>query len=88
MACDEREMLDDWLRLRRVFLLRKCAGLTAGQLTTATPSNLSLLGLLRHMAEVENRRGSLTRTATDSTRDAASSTVATSRRREDGKGQV
>ena len=57
MACDEREMLDDWLRLRRVFPLRKCAGLTAGQLTTATvePSNLTLLGLLRHMAEVERR---------------------------------
>ena len=55
MACGEREMLDDWLRLRRVFLLRKCAGLTASQLKTASvePSGLTLLGLLRHMAEVE-----------------------------------
>jgi hypothetical protein len=55
MACGEREMLDNWLRLRRVFLLRKCAGLTAGQLKTASvePSGLTLLGLLRHMTEVE-----------------------------------
>ena len=55
MACGEREMLDDWLRLRRVFLLRKCAGLTAEQLKTASvePSRLTLLGLLRHMTEVE-----------------------------------
>ncbi|WP_327108532.1 DinB family protein [Nonomuraea glycinis] len=55
MACGEREMLDDWLKLRRVFLLRKCAGLTAEQLKTAAvePSNLTLLGLLRHMTEVE-----------------------------------
>jgi len=55
MACGEREMLDNWLRLRRVFLLRKCAGLTAEQLKTASvePSNLTLLGLLRHMVLVE-----------------------------------
>ena len=57
MACDERQMLDDWLRLRRVFLLRKCAGLTAEQLKTAAvePSGLTLLGLLRHMAGVERQ---------------------------------
>ncbi|MGV9385019.1 DinB family protein [Nonomuraea sp. NPDC003707] len=55
MACGEREMLDNWLKLRRVFLLRKCAGLTSEQLKTASvePSNLTLLGLLRHMTEVE-----------------------------------
>ncbi len=55
MACGEREMLDDWLRLRRVFLLRKCAGLTAEQLKTASvePSSLTLLSLLRHLAQVE-----------------------------------
>ena len=48
-------MLENWLKLRRVFLLRKCAGLTADQLKTASvePSTLTLLGLLRHMAEVE-----------------------------------
>jgi hypothetical protein len=55
MACGEREMLDNWLKLRRLLLLRKCAGLTAEQLRTASvePSNLTLLGLLRHMAAVE-----------------------------------
>lgn len=55
MAGGEREMLDDWLRQRRALLLRKCAGLTAEQLKTAAvePSNLTLLGLVRHMAEVE-----------------------------------
>jgi uncharacterized damage-inducible protein DinB len=55
MACGEREMLDNWLKFRRVLLLRKCSGLTADQLKTASvgPSNLTLLGLLRHMAEVE-----------------------------------
>jgi len=55
MACGEREMLKDWLKLRRYFLLRKCSGLTADQLKTASvePSNLTLLGILRHMTEVE-----------------------------------
>ena len=55
MACGEREMLDNWLKLRRVFLLRKCAGLTAEQLKIASvePSGLTLLGILRHMAAVE-----------------------------------
>ncbi|GAA1376867.1 DinB family protein [Catellatospora chokoriensis] len=55
MACPEREMLADWLQRRRVYLLRKCSGLTAEQLKTASvePSNLTLLGLLRHMTEVE-----------------------------------
>lgn len=57
MAAGERELLDDWLELRRVFLLRKCAGLTAEQLKTASvePSGLTLLGLLRHLAEVERQ---------------------------------
>ncbi|WP_203907077.1 DinB family protein [Rhizocola hellebori] len=55
MACGEREMLDNWLKLRRVLLLRKCSGLTADQLKTASvePSTLTLLGILRHMTEVE-----------------------------------
>lgn len=48
-------MLDAWLDWHRATLLRKCAGLTVAQLrlTAAEPSNLSLLGLLRHMAEVD-----------------------------------
>lgn len=52
---DERTMLDGWLDYHRQTLLLKCAGLTAEQLKTASvePSNLTLLGLVRHMAEVE-----------------------------------
>jgi uncharacterized damage-inducible protein DinB len=48
-------MLEGWLELHRQTLLTKCAGLTAEQLKlrSVEPSNLSLLGLLRHMAEVE-----------------------------------
>src|SRR5258705_5813413 len=55
MACGEREMLDDWLKLRRIFLLRKCAGLSAEQLQIGSvePSSLTLLGIVRHMAAVE-----------------------------------
>jgi uncharacterized damage-inducible protein DinB len=52
---DERPMLQGWLDWHRQTLLSKCAGLTAEQLTlrSAEPSTLSLLGLVRHMAEVE-----------------------------------
>ncbi len=52
---DERTMLDGWLDWHRQTLLDKCAGLTAEQLRTAAvePSNLTLLGLIRHMSEVE-----------------------------------
>ncbi|MFI0928077.1 DinB family protein [Streptomyces sp. NPDC021012] len=51
----ERRMLEGWLRRHRETLLAKCAGLTPAQLarTTVEPSDLSLLGLVRHMAEVE-----------------------------------
>ncbi|MFD5123647.1 DUF664 domain-containing protein, partial [Streptomyces sp. NPDC058385] len=50
----ERQMLDGWLSWHRETLLAKCAGLESAQLarTTVEPSNLSLLGLVRHMAEV------------------------------------
>ncbi len=52
---DERVMLEGWLDWHRQTLLTKCAGLTPEQLKTAAvePSNLTLLGLLRHMSEVE-----------------------------------
>jgi uncharacterized damage-inducible protein DinB len=52
---DERQMLEAWLDFHRQTLLAKCAGLTADQLRlrAAPPSPLSLLGLVRHMAEVE-----------------------------------
>ena len=48
-------MLEAWLDFHRQTLLMKCSGLTAEQLRrrAAPPSSLSLLGLVRHMAEVE-----------------------------------
>src|SRR4051812_19955439 len=48
---DERAMLQTWLDFHRATLLMKCAGLDAQQLATASapPSNLTLLGLVRHM---------------------------------------
>jgi uncharacterized damage-inducible protein DinB len=51
----ERVMLQGWLDWHRQTLVSKCAGLTAEQLKTASvePSNLTLLGLLRHMTLVE-----------------------------------
>jgi uncharacterized damage-inducible protein DinB len=52
---DERAMLDGWLDWHRQTLLAKCSGLTPEQLKVRSvePSSLSLLGLVRHMAEVE-----------------------------------
>ena len=52
---DERTMLEGWLDYHRGTLAMKCAGLDDAQLRTASvpPSELSLLGLVRHMAEVE-----------------------------------
>ncbi|MEU5112094.1 DinB family protein [Streptomyces longwoodensis] len=52
---DERAMLEGWLDYHRQTLAVKCEGLTDAQLRTAAvpPSELSLLGLVRHMAEVE-----------------------------------
>ncbi|MEH0581784.1 MULTISPECIES: DinB family protein [Streptomyces] len=52
---DERTMLEGWLDYHRQTLAAKCEGLTDVQLRTASvpPSKLSLMGLVRHMAEVE-----------------------------------
>ena len=52
---DERSTLLAFLEWQRETLARKCEGLDADQLRTrsAPPSSLSLLGLVRHMAEVE-----------------------------------
>src|SRR3954462_5475111 len=52
---DERAMLEGWLDYHRETLAQKCEGLTDAQLRTASvePSELSLMGLVRHMAEVE-----------------------------------
>ena len=51
----ERQALEAWLDFHRETLLLKCAGLTADQLKerAVPPSRLSLLGLVRHMTEVE-----------------------------------
>jgi hypothetical protein len=53
---DERTMLTTWLDYHRATLAMKCEGLTDTQLRmrSVPPSGLSLLGLVRHMAEVEN----------------------------------
>ncbi|MFI6482687.1 DinB family protein [Nonomuraea sp. NPDC050663] len=54
-VADERAMLEGFLDFNRATLLRKCAGLTADQLAMRplAVSSLSLLGLVRHLAEVE-----------------------------------
>jgi len=51
----ERELLIGFLRWQRDTLRIKCAGLDAEQLArrAVEPSGLSLLGLVRHVAEVE-----------------------------------
>ncbi|HZC39488.1 MAG TPA: DinB family protein [Streptosporangiaceae bacterium] len=64
LAAGEREMLAAWLDYHRATLARKCDGLDAAQLRerSVPPSSLSLLGLVRHMAETERgwfRRGVL-----------------------------
>ena len=52
---EEKETLLAFLRWQRDTLERKCSGLSGEQLRSksAPPSNLSLLGLVRHMADVE-----------------------------------
>ncbi len=54
-VADERTTLEEFLDWYRATLLHKCAGLTAEQLAqrAVPPSNLSLLGLIRHMTDVE-----------------------------------
>ncbi len=53
----DRPLLEGFLAWHRALLRRKCAGLTGEQLAQCAvpPSNLSLLGLVRHMAKVERR---------------------------------
>jgi uncharacterized damage-inducible protein DinB len=52
---DERATLVEFLRCQRLTLQIKCEGLDAEQLArrAVEPSTMSLLGLVRHMAEVE-----------------------------------
>jgi hypothetical protein len=51
----ERATLLDYLRAYRLTMELKCAGLDAAQLArrSVPPSTMSLLGLVRHMADVE-----------------------------------
>jgi Protein of unknown function (DUF664) len=55
MDGDERSILLGWLAFHRNALEAKCAGLDAAQLVarSAPPSPLSLLGLVRHITEME-----------------------------------
>jgi uncharacterized damage-inducible protein DinB len=60
----EKQALDEWVDYHRATLLMKCDGLTSDQLKlrSVEPSTLTLLGLVRHMSEVE--RGWFRRSAT------------------------
>ncbi len=55
LIADEREMLRAFLDYHRMTLAMKCDGLPDADLRrqSMSPSTLSLLGLVRHMAEVE-----------------------------------
>jgi len=54
-AATERELLTTFLDFQRNALVRKCAGLTDGQLRKRSipSSGISLMGLVRHLATVE-----------------------------------
>ena len=55
LAADERTMIQAYLDRHRSTLLLKCEGLTGQQLArrAVPPSGMSLLGLIRHLADVE-----------------------------------
>jgi uncharacterized damage-inducible protein DinB len=55
LQVNERDMLNGWLEHHRAILLWKCEGLTDDQLRqrSVPPSTMSLLGLIRHMTDVE-----------------------------------
>ena len=55
MTGDERVVLDHWLELYRDTVLLKIAGLDAHQLAfrAVPPSSMSLIGVVRHLTEVE-----------------------------------
>jgi Protein of unknown function (DUF664) len=52
---DERSVLVGWLAFHRAVLATKCEGLAAVELVAASspPSKLTLLGLVRHLTEME-----------------------------------
>jgi hypothetical protein len=54
-SLDERAMLTSYLDLYRSVLIRKAEGLTVEAASrTFPPSTMSVLGLVKHMADVEN----------------------------------
>jgi len=55
IVAEEQDMLVSWLDFHRATLALKCDGLSDDQLRqrSVEPSTLSLLGLVRHMADVE-----------------------------------
>jgi hypothetical protein len=55
MTGEDRPILEGYLNYQRSTLLNICAGLTGEQLARQSipSSNLSLLGLIRHLAKVE-----------------------------------
>ncbi len=57
LVAQERQMLEAWLDFHRDTLARKCEGLTGAQLRerAVLPSSMSLLGLVRHLAEGERQ---------------------------------
>lgn len=57
LIAEERPVFEAWLDFPRATLALKCEGLFPEQLSTrpVPPSSLSLVGLARHMAEVERR---------------------------------
>ena len=56
---DERSIITGWLAFHRDALAAKCEGLRDDQLVqrASEPSRLSLLGLVRHMTEMERAYG-------------------------------
>ncbi|MFF4736998.1 DinB family protein [Streptomyces sp. NPDC001262] len=57
LQAGERAMLESWLEYHRDTLVLKCTGVDDAQtrLASAEPSQLTLLGLVRHMADVERK---------------------------------
>ncbi len=54
-TANEKRMLEGWLDFHRSTLERKCQGLQPDQMKepSVPPSSLTLLGLVRHLADVE-----------------------------------
>nr|BFE58768.1 DinB family protein [Dactylosporangium thailandense] len=55
LVADERTLLEGWLDWQRAVLVGKCTGLTGAELAepSVPPSTMSLLGLVRHLTDVE-----------------------------------